>query len=320
MIYNYKFIICGIFNFMLKKFYPILDDTPTLFSEDVYLFTDSGRTLTGRHQGKPLENVFDLIDIKEYAFVRENMLFSGLQPLLLVDSKIGPILIDNSLFGSYRLLIAIIPHFSSIETLAIIKRELKSLVLPSPNIKGELEQEYNIAFDIYHQEFANRIIKIHRGTYYYRVHGKTNGELSMMVSEIAHDYSEFCGCQLELAVSGVGLFEAKNALCVEPYIFALTSLLFLARNYSKCGKAKMDIFFDEMGIYFEYGFEIASDFDGDLQESEELKNFKAGASSRLLDCDYYQNGRVFAVRVYPWFKHPDSADIKERRKEFIYNL
>ncbi len=307
---------------MLKKFNPILQYAPILFHEDVYLFTDSGSVLTGRHGGKQLNNIFDLIDADEYAFVRENMFFSGLQPLLLVESEIGPILIDNSLFGNYRLLMAIIPHFSSLETLAIIKSKLKSIVLSSPSMTEKLKQEHYVEFDSSHEEFADRLIRIHRGVYYYRVHGKTNGELSMMMSEISHDYSDFCGCQLELTVNGVGLFEMKNDLCVDSYLFALTSLLFLARNYSRSGRAKMDIFFDEMGVYFEYGFEIANDYDGILllQESNELKNFKFAASSRLLDCDYYQNGRVFAIRVYPWFKHPDSADIKERRKKFIYNI
>ena len=320
--YNYNFIICGILNFMLKKFNPMLEDMPTLYNEDVYLFVDSGRVISGRHGGAAVKNIFDLIDDYEYAFVRENMLFSGLKPLLLVQSKIGPIFIDNSLFGSYRLLIAIVPHFSSLETLALMKSKLQNIVLPSKNIKVELEQNNHLEFDSSHEEFVNRLIGIHRGAYYYRVHGRTNGELSMMMSEIAYDYSEFCGCLLELTVNGVGLFEMKNNLCVDSYLFALTSLLFLARNYSKSGKAKMDIFFDKMGVYFEYGFEIASDYDGILllQESEELKNFKLSASSRLLDCDYYQSGRVFAIRVYPWFKHPDSADIKERRREFIYNI
>ena len=51
-----------------------------------------------------------------------------------------------------------------------------------------------------------------------------------------------------------------------------------------------------------------------------LKNFKFRASSRLFECDYYQNERAFAVRCYPWFKHPNSADLKEKKREFIYNL
>ena len=307
---------------MHKKFQPIIQETPTLFYEDVYLFLDSGKVLTGRHGNIPPKNIFDLIDDDEYRFVSENMFFSGLKPILLVNSSKGPIFIDNSLFGSYRLLIAIIPHFSKIETLAIVKNKLWSIVMPSTSIKEDLELKCDIMFDNSHEEFAERLLNMHRGAYYYRVHGKTNGELSMMISEIAYDYSVFCGCELELTVKGVGLFEMKNDICIDSYIFALTSLLFLARNYSKLVRAKMDVFFDEMGMRFEYGFEIASDFQSMCltQEAAELKNFKFFASARLFDCDYYQNDRVFAVRAYPWFKHPNSADLKERRTEFIYNI
>lgn len=307
---------------MLKKFNSIIQDDPILFSEDVYLFTDSGKVLTGRHGRESIKNIFALIDAKDLAFIRDNMFFAGLQPLLLMDSKLGPIFIDDSLFGSYRLLIAIIPHFSKIETLSIVQKKLRQIVLPSPKMKEELEGEFNIEFDEFHIRFAQKILTTHRGSFYYRVHGRTNGEISMMMSEIAYDFSCFCGCELEIRTKGVGLFEMKNDLCIDSYIFALVSGLFAARNYSANRKAKMDIFFSEMGITLEFGFEFASEYKQKslLIESNELKNFKFWASSRLFDCDYYQNERAFAIRAYPWYKHPDSADIKEPRREFIYNL
>ena len=308
---------------MLKKFNSIIQDQPIIFNEDVYLFLDSGKVLTGRHGEKLIKNVFDLIDLNEFLFVRENMFFAGLHPILLVESTLGPILIDVSLFGAYRLFIAVIPHFSREEMLALAKDELKSIVKPSPKMKSILlECEYDVTIEERHREFVERLINTHRGAYYYRVHGKTNGELSMFMSEIAYDYSVFCGCNLELTVNGVGLFEMQNELCVDSYIFALTSLLFLARNYSKSRRAKLDIFFDEMGVYFEFGFEICEDYLSLslLQEAAELKNFKFRSFSRLFDCDFYKSDRVFAVRGYPWFKHPNSANIKQPKIEFIYNL
>ena len=305
---------------MLKRFNPIIQDEPTIFAEDVYLITDAGKVLSGRHGGEELKDVFAFICDDELTFIRENMFFSGLKSLLLVDSKVGPIFIDNSLFGSYRTFIAIIPHFSKEETLSIVQNKLKSIVIPSERMKFEVEHCNSVAFDNSHENFVERLLSTHRGAYYYRVHGRTNGEISMMMSEIAYDFSRFCGCELEVNTSGVGLFEMKNDLCIDSYIFALSSLLFLARNYSLHGKAKMDVFFDEMGVYFELGFELSSEFQGKvlLQDAIEVKNFKLRASSRLFECDYYQNERVFAVRCYPWFKHPDSADIKEKRREFIY--
>ena len=307
---------------MLKKINPITQDVPILFNKDVYLFTDSGKVLTGRHKRETLNDIFFILDQEELSFIRDNMFFVGLHPLLLVESSMGPILIDDSLFASYRLPVAIIPHFSRDEVLTIVKERLHTIVLPSPKMKVELEWEHNISLDNSHDEFAKRLLTTHRGANYYRVHGKTNGEISMMMSEIAYDFSRFCGCELEFNIYGVGLFEMKNNLCIDSYIFALTSLLFSARNYSANIKAKMDVYFEEIGISFEFGFEVADEFKSLslLQEAKELKNFKFRASSRLFDCDYYQNERAFAVRGYPWFKHPNSADLKEKRREFIYNI
>ena len=307
---------------MLKKFTPIIQDEPILFKEDVYLFTDSGKVLSGRQGREPIKNIFSLVDKEEQRFVYENMFFAGLQPLLLVDSSIGPIFIDDSLFGTFRLLIAILPHFSRDEILAVVKDKIKSIVLASPKMKKELEWDYKIKFDETHNDFAERLLTTHRGIYYYRVHGRTNGELSLLLSEIAYDYSHFCGCEFEFNSYGAGLFEMKNNLCVESYIFALTSLLFTARNYSKRGRAKIDVFFDEMGIYFEFGFEIAEEYRSMnlIYDAPEVKNFKTWSTNRLFECEFYQNERAFAVRGYPWYKHPTSADLKEERKEFIYNI
>lgn len=307
---------------MLKNFNPIIQDKPILFNEDVYLINEAGKVLTGRHGGKNLKDIFSFVEESEFSFIRDNMFFAGLHPLLLVDSSKGPIFIDDSLFGSYRLFVAVIPHFSKSEILAMVKNRLRSIVLPSPKMKAELELEYQIVFDDSHTDFIDTLFATHRGVYYYQVRGRTNGEISMKMSEIAYDFSRFCGCELELNIEGVGLFEMKNDLCVDSYIFALVSLLFAARNYSSSRKARMDIFFDEMGVYFEFGFELASEFRlmPILRDAKEMKNFKFWASSRLFDCEYYQNERAFAVRGYPWFKHPNSADLKERKREFIYNI
>ena len=307
---------------MLKKYNPIIQDKTILFNEDVYLFNDSGNVFSGRQGRERVKDIFAIVDKSDIPFIRDNIFFAGLHPLLLVDSRLGPIFIDDSLFATYRLLIAVIPHFSRNEVLAIVKNKLKSITLVSPSIKTELEVIGEVQFDDSHNDFAERLLSTHRGTYYYRVHGLTNGEIAMLMSEIAYDYSRFCGCELKFNIYGAGLFEMKNDLCVDSYIFSLLSLLFAARNYSAGRKAKMDVFLNEMGVYFEFGFEIANEFKtlSFLTDVKEIKNFKFRASSRLFDCDYYQNESLFAVRGFPWFKHPDSADLKERRREFIYNI
>lgn len=114
---------------MLKSFNPILNEVPTVFNEDVYLFSESGRVISCRvgKSEKP-NNIFALLSATEERFVRENILFSDIRLLLLVASSRGLILIDRSLLGHFRVMVAIIPHLSDDELLSLIKEDLISRV------------------------------------------------------------------------------------------------------------------------------------------------------------------------------------------------
>ena len=81
-----------------------------------------------------------------------------------------------------------------------------------------------------------------------------------------------------------------------------------------------DIFFDEMGICFDFGFQIAEDYRGIVfrNEVKELIHFAKYADMRFFLCHYYQNDVAFAVRAYPWYRKPSSAELKDKMFELKY--
>lgn len=95
----------------------------------------------------------------------------------------------------------------------------------------------------------------------------------------------------------------------------------LARNFSAERKARVDIVFDGLGVYFEFGFKLASDYTNvELSKTApELIHFVRTADMRLFDYYYEQDEIAFAICGFPINKLPDSSDLKEGRKEFIYD-
>ena len=51
----------------------------------------------------------------------------------------------------------------------------------------------------------------------------------------------------------------------------------------------------------------------------ELENLIARADERIFDHVCKQEGGRFVFRGFPWLRMPDSADLKEKKREFIYN-
>lgn len=300
----------------------IITETPTRFSENVYLLDAFGNVLAGRSNGKErIKNVFDLIDESDKGLVFDNLLFYGLKPLQLVNSSVGPIYVDCSLYADYSLILAIIPHFSANEVVALTSRRLLSRVRMSESIREALDGAAPTPLDEGHEDFASRILSLHRGELYYGVHGKTNASLALMMSEIAHDYSGFLGCELNVSTVGLKEFDLESEPDVKAYVFALVSLCILARNYSAHRSARLELIFDDNAIYFEFGFSLANMHKGIVLGSEapELIYFRRNAEQRFFKCIFAQDERAFAARCFPIYRSPDSSDIKEKKPELIYD-
>ena len=95
----------------------------------------------------------------------------------------------------------------------------------------------------------------------------------------------------------------------------------LAINYASHRSADIRIRFDELGIYFDAVIDLATDFANlDLKTNAgELENLIARADERIFDHVCKQEGGRFVFRGFPWLRMPDSADLKEKKREFIYN-
>ncbi len=306
---------------MHKRYTNTLIDTPILLFDDAYLCDDAGNVFAFRAGAEKVKNIFSIVDSEDMACIRENALFYGLKPLLLVNSSLGPIFVDCSLFADYRLFVGIVPYFKANEILALTRTYLNSIVKPSALLKRRLEEISNIDLTEHHIEFANRISELYRGESYYRVHGRTNAELAIMMSEIARAHSTFWGCDLDIYTVGVREFDLQNEPSIKSFIFALVSLCTLARNYSAHRSARLELIFEERGVYFEFGFPIAEEFRKTIlsKEAPELINFMRNSEMRFFECICAQDDKAIAIRGFPVHRIPDSGDLKERKQKLIYN-
>ena len=98
-------------------------------------------------------------------------------------------------------------------------------------------------------------------------------------------------------------------------------LMHPARYYSATREAQINIVFDKMGICVEFGFKIAKEYRQLIlsRESKALMHFAKHSESRLFLCNFYQTEDEYAVKTYPWYKNPNSSDLKEKKPRLIYN-
>lgn len=305
---------------MNRNFTP-LARAPRIYEENVYLCDSSGKVLASRSSGDvKIRNVFELLPESEKSFLRDNLLFYGIKPLALVDSRLGPILIDCSLFGQFRSVVAIVPRFDKTDLAPLSRNELFMILKLSPRMKEVLSPYFDKDCSDGHARFCESLLSIHRGEGYYSFFGKNSAEIAVMMSDLAFAIGDFCGAELEVSVIGADDFDIANMPCMTSFSYALTTLTLLARKYSATRGAKMRLIFDEMGVFFEFGFPLASEYSKiELsREAPELVEFLCSADSRFFICHSYQDDRAFAVRGYPWVREPSSSDLKLPKPELIY--
>lgn len=298
------------------------EDTPVLFNDEIYFFDVSGDFLTCRAAGVVVpKNLHSILEDDEQQLLRDNIFFYGLRPLLLLDSSLGPIFVDCSLCPFYGLLVAIVPHFSIAEILALANGELSDLIQMSPAIKKLMENRPEVELYEEHRAFESRLLATHRGGPYYRTHGKTNAELAIMLSEIAHDIACLYGCELEIITEELREYDLESDPSPEAFRFAISELCMLARRYSSNRSARLYIVFGEKVIYFEFGFMLATEYRNIklIEKARELKHFTKRADMCLFDYYYKQDEKVFALRGFPVRRRPDSSSLKASRTEFIYD-
>lgn len=308
---------------MLKIKNSIFDTPPILFSEDVYLCTEYGEILTGRFKFKrKISNIFEIIKQKDVRFIKSNMSLPGFRPLIFANTCEGIAIFDLSLCLKFGLLIVIFPHFSGEETLALLNTDLRERITLDDSVKIEAEKYVGYPIGEAALEFKDRLLDVRRSGEYFTYLIKTNSQADEMMLDVCESLGRFYGCEISVKLDPIyDNFEPKNAFCFESFAFSLVSLIFLVRNYSASRNAAMKIHVDEMGFYYDFAFRMAKQYSGERLSAiaPELKHLMSKAENRIFNCITYQKDDVFALRAFPWLRTPDSADLKARPEDFIYD-
>lgn len=306
-----------------KNFKKSVEKDPVIFTEDVYLCTKFGEILTGRYAvSRKIKNIFDVLDDSDVRFLRKSMSLPGFTPLAFVGSREGIIIFDLSLCPKFGLMIAIFPHFSREDILGLAASDLSYRAMISSNLILDINAYKNFTVSAKAKIFADRMLAVCRSGEYFSFLLKTNSEIFSAMSEIAKSLSVFYGSDLNVTFGKVSDdFELKNEFCFESYAFSIINLIFLARNYSATRNASLKICIDEMGVYFDFVFRIAEQYQNyELYNiAPELKNLSTVAADRIFNCFSVQKDGVFAFRGFPWLRLPDSADLKAKEEDFIYD-
>jgi hypothetical protein len=299
----------------------LLEKPFDLLYADIYLFDSSGKIISSRESSAyEVDNILNIISDDGRKTLSESLKECYMYPLTLVDSHIGPMLINTSLFAKYGLMVAIVAHFSREETIAIAQKYLQSRVRIAHSLIKNSELIDSIELTDEQTVFAKRILAMHRPLRYYDVHGKTNGDLASMICDVVMDTSVFYGCKVIASIEGIGAYELSKSFCVDSYMFSLTLCLLAARKYSSSRDMKMKICFDPIGISLEISFLLA-DCLGDAFEfgsTQEIVKLNVGLQRNGGLYELKQNGREVILRIFPWVLEPDSSDLKKKEVQFIY--
>ena len=246
---------------MFRKYNPILEKEPFIFYEDLYLANRTGKVLACRRGSeRNIDNVFKLLNEKEFDFVRTNMLFSTIHPLLLVKSTEGAMLIDFSLYISKRMFIVIIPNLPEEKLLSVCKEELSFKVLPSPAMKESLDGIEVSELDDEQRAFLKNINVLLAANAFYDARGLSNVEIVDLISEISKNISTYVGCEIDFRGMELSSYKIKNNLNLESLRCMLIALCFAIRNYSADRSGEVIIEFCEYGVILHINFEIEDEY------------------------------------------------------------
>ena len=247
--------------FMYRKYSPILEKEPFIFYEDLYFASRTGKVLA-RRQGsdRNIDNILKLLSEKELDFVRANMLFSSIHPLLLVKSTAGAMLIDFSLYISKKMFMVIIPNLPEEKLLPICKEELSLKVLPSPSMKESLDAIEVTELDDEQRAFLKNINVLLSANALYDARGLSNVEIVDLISEISQNISTYIGSEIDFRVKELSSFKIKNEINLRSLRCMLIALCFAIRNYSADRSGEVIIEFCEYGVILHINFEMADEF------------------------------------------------------------
>ena len=298
---------------MHKSFTPIVHRPSVVFREDVYIATGSVRVFAKREcSAHTSNNIFSILDGNEAAFLRRCTKRYIDKPYVLLRSRLGPVFINLSLYGSFGIFILIVPHFESDEIYALTGEYLSDTVLLSERIEELSSLAPAAPLGNGHRDFAQRLRSFGSSLLFELIPNCTNVQLSLLMSEISHEMSIFCGCEVETEFCDVVPLECSNEFSVESYLFTLLCFFMTVREYSATRSAKLYISFDEYGCMVSLSFDIASEHLAEkISDTVQMKGYFDRAYARFFNCYAHQEDGKYVLKGYPWKVEPDSTDLKE---------
>ena len=275
--------------------------------EDIYLFNEAGEVLLSRcTKSSEISNIFSLMSDDNRKFIKENIPFVERTPFLLVESKIGPILIMRSLFPCFRLLLAIVPRFEADVIYAIAKSGIFG-VFPTNECAEKMSSDdvKSITLEEEHISFAKRLYSCFWGISGYWIKRCSNEKLAEELTNRAYAYSSLLGFDINVSVDpSVFNFEDPNLFCFESFLFAMICFGFMARRRSAARMADIVFYGRQEGVCFNFNFDICSDDKGVeiIKKAEEIYVFRDHLSFHSFPCrTRYIDGRLEA-ECYTWKK------------------
>ena len=105
------------------------------------------------------------------------------------------------------------------------------------------------------------------------------------------------------------------------YFARMFIFCFASRIYSEKRYTRIDIYFDEMGIFINLSFEIADIYKNiDIVTKTGIINLIKHEQNNRFLLEYLQNERELLFCVYLWQHSADYEHIKKKRTDIIYGM
>lgn len=303
---------------MNKKSLLYINDRLPVVREDVYVCDGRGNVIIARERSNcKTTNIFSSISLDGLAFINEELNSYPYAPLLLVDSKIGGLLIDMSAFASLGRLFVMATHLDAYDVLLASEKHLRGEMTASPLLLARSNSED--AFLKPSDEavcLTNKLKSVYTAFSHSHVGGRSPSDDVLYALDAIRFFSEVCACSARVNVCASHRTELENDLCAFRFCGTLSSVFIMAHKYSAQRFIEVEMAFDSLGARVDFSFDIADQFKGsdriDLLKS--LDGLIKDADEYFYICRYMIEGNRIRISSFPWKTKSLSSDLKKDKK------
>lgn len=302
---------------------PLYQNTlPLIHTEDLYFFDGSGRVVLSRcDKDWEFSNIFSLVSERDRHFIIESSKIPEMYSYLLVESKIGPLLILRSLYPYFKLLLAIAPRFDEDSVFAIAKSR-RERFFPTDECAARIDSDKvaSIVLDNRHKRFLSRLDSCFRNASGHLTRRLSLDGLITELEDCVLSLAELIGCELTVSFDK-SIYEYKdpNRFSGESFLLSMIYLTMLARRCSASRSAAVLFSAHEHGFYFSIEFNVCSDL-ADVEKiiaADELLALRRQIYTRPFPCNAtYAAGR-FKATCFCWSSVTE-GDLKTAQ-QLVYN-